>query len=121
MSEKQERVEDHFIIVDAGELEYEKLPIEDILEDAKKIDASLIADEVVVWLEANVENFIDNHSRIFNLDLILDAEDQMVETRKLQDLYRAIPDDEHLIDMSEIVTLESIEANLSDADKESID
>jgi hypothetical protein len=79
-------------IVDA-EIEFEKRPIDDILEDADAIDAKKIAEEVVEWAAANVDNYIDNHVKMFKLDLVLDNTDSMQETKKLQDLYRAIPED----------------------------
>lgn len=121
MADNAPKLEYHFTIIDAGDIQYEKRPIEDILEDAKTLDAKKIAEEVLVWLEANVENFIDNRLKIFNLNLILDADDQMTEARKLQDLYRAIPEDEHNIDMSEAENVESLEDGLSEEDKQKID
>jgi hypothetical protein len=45
-------------------------------------------------LYETVQNFIDNQTKIFKLDLVLNNVEGMEETRKLQDLYRAIPDDE---------------------------
>ena len=82
----------NFEIVEA-EVHFEKKPVKQILEEVKKINAKKIAKEVIKWLTANVENYIDNHVRMFKLDLVLDSEKSMLETRKLQDLFRAIPDD----------------------------
>jgi hypothetical protein len=72
---------------------FDKRPIEDILEDAKKIDTKKIANEVLNWITSNVENFIDNQSKIFKLDLVMDVAVGTEETKKLQDLYRSIPED----------------------------
>ena len=72
---------------------YEKLPISTILEHSQKIDTTLASKEVLTWIANNVEQFIDNQRRMFKLDLIIDAEDTMTEIKKLQDLYRAIPND----------------------------
>ena len=76
-----------------NDIVFDKRPIEDILEDTKKIDAKKIANEVLNWTIANVENFIDNQSKIFKLDLVMDVAVGTEETKKLQDLYRAIPED----------------------------
>jgi len=93
-------------IVDA-EAVFEKRPIENILEESKNIDPQTVADEVIQWLIDNVENYIDNHVRVFKLDLILDNESESVEameeTKRLQDLYRAIPDDEEVGDVASAV------------------
>jgi hypothetical protein len=80
--------------VEVADMKFEKRPIEDILKDAKTIDPEKIAQEVLLWIIANVENFIDNQNRIFKLDLVLDKAEGTEETKRLQDLYRAIPDDE---------------------------
>jgi len=76
------------------EINFIKRPIEDILKDSQKIDSHKISREILFWLIANVENFIDNSVKMFKLDLIVDQTSGMEETKKLQDLYRAIPDDE---------------------------
>lgn len=75
-----------------------KKPIENILEESKKIDITASAKEVLTWIANNannVEQFIDNQRRMFKLDLIIDGDDSgaMASIRKLQDLYRAIPED----------------------------
>jgi len=74
--------------------EFIKRPIPEILEDADKIDSNKVADEVLEWVIENVENFIDTQAKTFKLDLVVDSSESMQETKKLQDLYRAIPDDE---------------------------
>ena len=73
---------------------FEKRDIGEILSELEKVDDSKIAQEVLSWLDANVENFIDNHMKIFKINLVLDSSECMQETKKLQDLYRAIPDDD---------------------------
>jgi len=74
--------------------EFIKRPISEILEDVDKIDSNKVAEEVLEWVIENVENFIDTQSKTFKLDLVVDSSESMQETKKLQDLYRAIPDDE---------------------------
>jgi len=90
-------------------VEFDKKPVEDILKESESIDAKQVASEVLTWLEKNVENFIDNHAKMFhvpldNLDVQVGTADgdlvDMTETKKLQDLYRAIPDDSDAIDIS---------------------
>ena len=92
-------------------MQFEKRPIPDILEDAKTVDPKKIASEVVGWAITNVENYIDNEVRIFKLDLVLDAEESMPETKKIQDLHRAIPNDEDLIDPEILDKLKENEKN----------
>lgn len=70
-----------------------KRPIVDILSDAKAIDLKKISNEILQWTCDNVENFIDNQNKIFKLDLVVNSED-MPEIQRLQDLYKAIPEDE---------------------------
>jgi len=82
----------NFEIEDGGSL-FVKRPIRDILEDAKTINHEKVGTEVLNWVIANVENFIDNQNKIFKLDLVLDDVVGMEETKRLQDLYRAIDDD----------------------------
>lgn len=71
-----------------------KRPIEEIIEDSKTIVAEKIGLEVLTWVITNVENFIDNQNKMFKLDLVVDKSKGMEETKRLQDLYRAIPEDE---------------------------
>jgi len=72
---------------------WEKRPIDSILEDSQNIDVDVASIEILEWFIGNVENFIDNTQKIFRFDLVLDNK-EMPELKKLQDLYRAIPDDE---------------------------
>ena len=80
---------------------FKKYPIEEILKAAKEIDTTKIANEVLVWLEVNLENYIDNHSKMFKIpidDLDVQAGTNekcpMTEIKRLQSLYRGIPDDD---------------------------
>ncbi len=65
--------------------------ITEIIEKSKEIDINKVSEEMLGWLIANVENFIDNQKREFKIDLILDS-DNMSESTKLQNLYRKIPE-----------------------------
>lgn len=73
---------------------FNKKPLRTIIEEAKSVDPKTISEEVITWLINNVEAYIDNQIKIFKIDLVLDTSAGMAETRKLQDLYRAIPDEE---------------------------
>lgn len=90
---------DDFEIV-KNEVSYEKKTFQDITKESKEIDVEIAAREILIWAANNVEEFIDNQRKIFKLDLIIDAEDGATESmpaiRKLQDLYRAIPEDPEL-------------------------
>jgi len=88
-----------------------KRPIEDILEDSKTINPKQIALEVIGWAIENVENYVDNTVKIFKLDLVLDAEETMQETKKLQDLYRSVPNDEDLVSPEILQQLKDDEKN----------
>ena len=79
----------------AVDLQCETRSIKDILADSKSVDIDKIAKEVFDWLIANVENYIDNHKNIFQLNFVIDdsVKEGMEEIKKLQNLYRAIPED----------------------------
>ena len=82
-----------------SEGKYETLPIKEIIKRASQIDAEQVAFEVLSWLAKNVEMFIDNKERFYHIDMIVEDEDpedgiKMDESRKLQSLYRAIPDED---------------------------
>jgi len=86
-------------------LKFDKKDVAVILEESGSIDTSKIAEETLQWLESNVENYIDNHAKVFeipidNLDVQVDDENNvdMSETIKLQNLYRAIPEDEDVLE-----------------------
>lgn len=82
---------------ESADSKYEKKSVKEILEIAKTIDRKKAAEEVIQWLTQNVENFIDNHEKIFRIDMVIsnDVKDQELKQIKLlQDLFRAIPDDD---------------------------
>ena len=87
----EEIEEKNFEIV---EVEFKKRELVDIINDAETIDTVRIGKEVLTWIADNVESFVDSESTIFKLDLVLDETESMSEVKRLQDLYRAIPDDE---------------------------
>jgi len=72
---------------------------------ATDVNTDKVADEIIDWLITNVEQFIDNQSKIFKIDLVIDGESEppMTETKKLQDFFRQIPEDEKLIDVSKVM------------------
>lgn len=104
-----------------AETNYEKKSIVQILNESEFIDVEKASTEVLQWVTNNVEEFIDNQKRIFKLDLIIDAEEgaeeTMHETKKLQDLYRAIPEDPEL-DVEDADAVESMYDSLTDEQKE---
>lgn len=93
---KTKKVQEITVIQD--DLKYSKKDIKDILKEAKSINYNKMAEEILIWLTKNVENYISNQETKFKLDIILDNDcntiEDMEELKKLQDLYRAIPDDE---------------------------
>lgn len=87
------------------------MEIKDILEKANEIDTDKVAKEMLTWLINNVENFIDNQKREFKIDLILDS-DAMSESTKLQNLYRAIPEeDTKSVELDKINNISDIESS----------
>lgn len=76
---------------------YEKKPIPQILKESGDIDTDTMSTEILTWMIKNVESYISNQTKVFKLDLILDNDSKSVEDlneiKKLQDLYRAIPED----------------------------
>lgn len=72
--------------------------VDQIVDDSKSIKPEIIAKEVMAWLINNVENYIDSDTKSFKLDLVLDSKEGLLETQKLQELYRSIPDNDSLID-----------------------
>jgi 3-keto-L-gulonate-6-phosphate decarboxylase len=72
----------------------EKRTLEDIINDSKTINTKLVAEEILTWAINNVENFIDSEEKIFQISLTIDSSEGMSESQKLQNLYRAIPEDE---------------------------
>lgn len=53
----------------------------------RKIDHKEIAKEIVSWLIRNVENYIDNTTNYYKIDIVLENE-ELPETYKTQKLYR---------------------------------
>jgi len=78
--------------------------LEEIAVEARKIDTNKVANEILDWLIVNVEQFIDNQVKMFKIDLIIDGESNppMPEARKLNDLYRHIPEDEDMINAKDV-------------------
>jgi hypothetical protein len=70
-----------------------KMEISRILEEAKNINVSSVAEEILTWLTNNVENYVDNRTKTYKINLVIDT-NEMPMTKKLQDLYGAIPDDD---------------------------
>lgn len=66
-----------------------------IAEEAETVNVQAAGKEILNWLTGNVEYFIDNHNKIFKLDLIIDQSTENIfpECKKLQDLYKKVPDD----------------------------
>lgn len=83
-----------------------KQNLEKIAADAKGIDTTKASSEILNWVANNVVYFIDNKTKMFKLDLIIDDSkaEEFPETKKLQDLYRAIPEETTMdaIDMSKV-------------------
>ena len=81
------------MVAESGSPEIPKLSASEIRERMKGVDPSAVASEVMGWLIANVENYIDNTQRMFRLVLTVTAEG-MPHTKTIQDLYMAVTDDE---------------------------
>lgn len=66
----------------------------EIIDKAKKIDTEKVATEILNWLIENVESYIENTTRTYLIDLILDKTSKCVtnmeETKKLQSLYESL-------------------------------
>jgi len=85
-------VKENFSVVDR-ETGFQKRSLEEIVKDSATIDVSKVSEEILAWTINNVENFVDNELRTFKLGLSIDTAEGMFETQRLQNLYRAIPDD----------------------------
>jgi hypothetical protein len=57
---------------DSVEMQFEKKPIEEIVELSKKVDTDKAANEILDWLISHVENFIDNKEKEFRIDLVIE-------------------------------------------------
>lgn len=78
--------------------EFQKYSTEEIIKASKEIDPKKVAAEVLVWLDVNLENYIDNYAKLFqipldDLDVGAGAKCDMTETKRLQSLYRGIQED----------------------------
>ena len=65
--------------------------LEEIEAQIKTLENKVMAKEVLTWLISNVENYIDNTTRYYKIDLLIDN-DEFPETRKAQNLYRECGD-----------------------------
>jgi hypothetical protein len=107
------------------------LTLEQIREGAEKIDAKIIAKEIMTWLTANVEDFIDNQETVYRVYLAIDASHDMPASLALQNLYVGIPEPKNADDEAGMETevqmldlLDSVCADVHEAltaDKEGID
>ncbi len=80
--------------------------LNDIEKESKTINIEGASEEILTWLNNNVENYIDNQTKIFKIDLIIKTEDGIKETQKLQDLYyklSKLEDDDPSSKKSEII------------------
>lgn len=82
----------------------EKANLENIPTTAREIDTDKVANEILDWLIVNVEQFIDNQTKTFKIDLIIDGESNppMPEARRLNDLYREIPEDSSMVNFKDV-------------------
>jgi hypothetical protein len=76
---------------DEAATEQAVLTPEDIRARAAKVDANVAAAEVLEWLQANVEQYIDNQSNVFRLYLEVSDRERMPQCSELRDLYLGIP------------------------------
>ena len=73
--------------------------LERIGEDSKKIETKVLGAEVLKWLNDNVESYIDNHVKMFKIDLIVDNVESMKTVKILQDFYRKLPTPEEEVEI----------------------
>jgi len=77
-----------------------KRKTESIIERSNKINKDFVATEILGWINNNVENFIDNHEKVFKLDLHLPFYvKEMQNAYTLQELFKEIPDDSEAIEV----------------------
>jgi len=95
---------------------FEKKTLQEIHELSKNVDADKAAEEVLTWLIENVSHFIDNKEREFRIELVIDENsgEKMENIKLLQDLYRAIPDDDEYVSGDKIAEIMA-SGNLNDA------
>lgn len=63
--------------------------LEIITQESKEIDIKKISEEILIWLDKNVESFIDNQTKTFKIDMLIDSQ-EMSESMKMQSLYRKV-------------------------------
>jgi len=78
--------------------DYKKI-LQKINKDGKKIETKVLASEVLKWLIDNVESYVDNHVKMFKIDLIVDNVESMKTVKALQDLYRKLPTPEEEVEI----------------------
>jgi len=78
--------------------DYKKI-LQKINKDGKKIETKVLASEVLKWLIDNVESYVDNHVKMFKIDLIVDNVESMKTVKALQDLYRKLPTQEEEVEI----------------------
>lgn len=81
-----------------------EVSFEEIVNEALQINTAKVGEEILDWLIANVENFIDNQVKTFKIDLIINGEavPPLPETTKLNELFRRIPEDNDLVDAKDV-------------------
>lgn len=89
--------------------EYPTQSVDAILEQLQTMEVANVASEVLDWLIENVENYIDNKQQYFQIDLIIDENNNSESVKNiklLQTLYRSIPEnDERATECREKINL----------------
>ena len=70
-----------------------KMTPDEIRAMAATIDADAMAGEVMAWLIANVEQYIDNQETTFRMYLTLESGEKMPMCHAVQQMYMGIPED----------------------------
>lgn len=94
-----------FSFDDAEVMEFQKRKLSEIIKEKDEVDPEKVAEEILNWLTENVTTFIDNHQKKFIINIVVADEDQedsvkMPHSRKLQNLFRAIPEPNVVMDES---------------------
>lgn len=63
--------------------------LEIITQEANKVNVKKVAEEILTWVEKNVESFIDNQTKTFKIDMLIDSQ-EMSESMNMQSLYRKV-------------------------------
>lgn len=80
---------------------YTKL-LKKISNDGEKIDTKKVAVEIITWLINNAESYIDNHAKMFKIDLIIDNAESLKTAKALQDLYQGMPSAEEEAEIDQL-------------------